>query len=247
WIQVQKVTPNDAANDDGYGASTLLDGSRLLVGAKFRDEGATNTGAVYVYERIAGFYLHATKLVAGDAADNWFQGDEVSLAMDGDVVISTAWGPSSFTGAAYAFQLPRLYCAGKLNTAGCVPIISYNGLGASSTSASPFLVTAALVLNDQVGIMIYSTNGEASIPFQGGTLCIGSPVVRTPGQFSGGIPPPNNCTGKFNMNFNAYIQSGIDPSLTAGATVNAQYWYRDPTHPVGGSGLSNAIEFSICD
>ena len=247
WTQVQKITPPDAAADDGYGASTLLRGDRLLVGAKFRDEGAPDTGAVYVLERISGFFLPATKLVAEDAADSWFQGDEVSLDLDGDVVLSTAWGVSTNSGAAYAFELPRLYCTGKLNTAGCVPVVSYFGGHASTTNTAPWLVTAALVINNKVGLFFYSTNGEASIPFQGGTLCIGSPITRTNGQFSGGLPPPDDCTGKYSLDFNAYIQTGANANLVPGAVVNGQYWYRDPNHPVNGSGLSNAIEFEICD
>jgi hypothetical protein len=247
WVEGQKITPPEALSGDEYGACTLLRGNRLFVGAVGRDENAVDTGAVYTYQLIQGIFLPNTKLIANDAVADWFQGEEVSLDLDGDVLLTTAWGASTLTGAAYAFQLPRWYCTGKLNTAGCVPVMSYAGEHASTVSPLPYSVSAALIVPNQVGIMIYSTNGEASIPFQGGILCIGSPVIRTPGQFSGGVPPPPACSGKYNFNFNAWIQSGIDPNLVVGATVNAQYWYRDPTHPVNGSGLTNAVEFMICE
>jgi len=42
----------------------------------------------------------------------------------------------------------------------------------------------------------------------------------------------------------ARITGGTDPSLVAGAQVNAQFWYRDSAASFG-SGLSNALEFTI--
>jgi hypothetical protein len=48
------------------------------------------------------------------------------------------------------------------------------------------------------------------------------------------------------MDFNAWIQSGADPLLLAGKTVNGQYWFRDPQDPAGfGTGLTDALEFTI--
>ena len=44
---------------------------------------------------------------------------------------------------------------------------------------------------------------------------------------------------------NAYIASGADPALVAGATVWLQAWSRDPSDPFGDS-LSNALSALIC-
>jgi hypothetical protein len=60
-----------------------------------------------------------------------------------------------------------------------------------------------------------------------------------------GNPPPNDCSGTFDFDFNQHIQGGADPSLVPGAFVYCQYWYRDPAS-VSTTGLSDALCFSIC-
>ena len=45
----------------------------------------------------------------------------------------------------------------------------------------------------------------------------------------------------------ARIQSGIDLLLVPGVSISAQYYFRDALDPFGfGSGMSNAIRFTIC-
>jgi hypothetical protein len=82
------------------------------------------------------------------------------------------------------------------------------------------------------------------VPFQGGTLCVKQPTHRTPIQNSGGSATGSDCTGYFNMDFNALIQSGIDPNLVAGAEVFCQYWSRDSASPSTTS-LSNGLRFLV--
>ena len=107
------------------------------------------------------------------------------------------------------------------------------------------MVEAVDVLENESGMLIYSTVGQAATPFQGGTLCISSTLRRTALQSSGsaGLPP---CRGGYGFDFNTLIQSGSNPSLSPGNFVYAQYWYRDAGDPAGfGSGLSDAICFGI--
>jgi choice-of-anchor B domain-containing protein len=134
---------------------------------------------------------------------------------------------------------PTVYCTGKLNSQGCVPAIAFSGTP-SASSPSPFTISAAAIVNATNGILFYG-HGQDNVPFQGGTLCAASPITRTNLQISGGTLP---CSGNFSFDFNAHIQGGGDPSLVAGALVNAQYWYRDPPSSFG-AGLSNAVEFTI--
>ncbi len=139
---------------------------------------------------------------------------------------------------------PTTYCVAKTNSQGCVPVIGTSGIP-SATSASPFAITCANVLSNKAGILIYGAQ-RAATPFQGGTLCLASPVRRTPIQQSGGNPPPVDCSGSFAFDFNAHIQAGTDTSLVPGRRVVAQYWSRDSSDPAGfGSSLSDACEFTI--
>ncbi|HEU5060726.1 MAG TPA: FG-GAP repeat protein [Kofleriaceae bacterium] len=50
WMSSAKVTASDAGANDQFGTAVALAGSRLVVGAPYRDE----TGAVYVYDGTSG-------------------------------------------------------------------------------------------------------------------------------------------------------------------------------------------------
>jgi hypothetical protein len=75
-------------------------------------------------------------------------------------------------------------------------------------------------------------------------MCVASPTSRTPVQNSGGSTSGADCSGSYSFDFNAHTQSGLDPTLLAGAEVYAQYWSRDPASPSTTS-LSNALRFLI--
>jgi hypothetical protein len=134
------------------------------------------------------------------------------------------------------------YCVAKTNSQGCVPTMTFAGTP-SVTSPAAYDVGASMVLNQKVGLLFYGYAASSS-PFQGGTKCVANPVKRTPTQNSGGNPPPNDCSGVYSFDFNARIQSGIDPGLVAGADVYSQYWSRDPTAPFT-TGLTNGLTFTI--
>ena len=54
-------------------------------------------------------------------------------------------------------------------------------------------------------------------------------------------------TGMIERNFQNRIQSGVDPLLTAGQRVFAQWRTRDPNDPAGfGDGFTDAVRFTVC-
>jgi Tol biopolymer transport system component len=137
---------------------------------------------------------------------------------------------------------PSVYCTGKLNSAGCVPVLSTAGTP-SAGSPAPFDLIASLVVNNKNGLLFYGL-APASAPFSGGIKCVQAPTKRTPLQGSNGSAPPDDCTGVFTYDFNQRIQSGVDPDLVAGTTVYAQYYYRDPASSFN-TGLTPAACFTI--
>jgi hypothetical protein len=134
------------------------------------------------------------------------------------------------------------YCTAKVNSQLCTPAIGSVGF-ASATDPVPFLVDATMVLNNKLGLLFYGY-APASTPFQGGIKCVASPVKRTPTQSSGGSPPPDDCSGTYSFDFNARIQSGVEPGLVVGVVVYCQYWYRDPP-TASATGLTDALQFTI--
>lgn len=159
---------------------------------------------------------------------------------------SSADSPSTDCGKVKSYRLfptfPSVYCTAKVNSLGCTPAMSWSG-SASATAAAPFFVSCSNVLNQRVGVLTYSFAPRGT-PFQGGTLCIATPFVRTTSLGSGGSPTGADCTGVYAFDFNFRIQSGVDPALVAGAEVFAQYRSRDPLASFS-SGLSNALRFLV--
>ncbi len=138
---------------------------------------------------------------------------------------------------------PGVYCSHKTIAAGCPPWIDYAGTPSASSSQS-FDVFAGELANDKFGLFFYGTSGAQVAPFMGGKLCVAAPFVRTPVQSTGGSVGTEDCTGKMSLDFNAWIQSGVDPNLVVGAQVNAQYWFRDPLASFG-VGLTDGIAFTV--
>jgi glycosylphosphatidylinositol phospholipase D len=230
-------------NNDGVGD--------ILVGSPdFFSTGNPGKGAVSIYSGATG-----VRIAGLIGANNDRIGDALAGALadfDGDgfdefVVagsLSDAGGTDSGVVDAYKLfpTFPSSYCTGKLNSLGCTPTISVSG-NASASSSTPFLVGASNVINQKSGLLFYS-HGPTSALFQGGFKCVHDPIVRTLVQGSGGSASGSDCTGTYSFDFNAWIQSGGDSTLVAGAEVFGQYWSRDPLSPSTTS-LSNAVRFLI--
>ena len=134
------------------------------------------------------------------------------------------------------------YCTAKVDSLGCAPQMWSNGTP-SVNALEPFWVMASGVQSQKTGILFYGFATNAS-PWNGGTLCVGAPIQRTTLQASGGTPAGGDCSGSFQLDFNARIQSGVDPLLVVGADVFAQHWYRDPNGSFG-VGISDALSFDV--
>lgn len=252
-------TFDGASSSDLFGASVRIvsdvngDGVRdVMIGAPSTDAilSGDNYGRVYAYsgdtstllESQGGFLHQGLGRVIGP-----------SLDLDGDGIAEwIACGPDSDNGGAnvgviYAISTfpatPTTYCTGKTNSLGCVPAMSSSG-APSASSGSPFTITTANLLNQKSSLQFYGFRA-LGIPFQGGTLCVTSPSVRMQIVSSGGnAAPANDCTGSIAYDYNARIQSGIDPNLSVGQEVFVQAWARDPAS-ASTTSLSNAIRFVI--
>ena len=135
------------------------------------------------------------------------------------------------------------YCtASTTSLAGCVAAIS--GTGTPSVSnPSGFQISSGAVPGGNVGLMYFSDKGSASIPFgtQGGFICV-TPGFRSKPKLSGGTK--NVCNGDYTFTLADLAQTGSS-IITAGNSINAAMWFRDPTGP-DGFALSDGIEFILC-
>jgi hypothetical protein len=219
------------------GTSVTIDGDTVAIGSPTQGK-----GRVHVYHRSGTTWTKELEYVAPTAQTAGRFGSAVALEGNRLVVGEESTGQTHFFELRW-LEPPATYCTAKLNSQGCTPAIGFSGCP-SATDPNPFDVTAAMVLNNKSGTLFYGLSGPLSAPFQGGTMCVQGPRKRTPLQTSGGNPPPNDCSGLFSYDFNARIQSGLDPNLVPGVRVHAQYWYRDAGAPFQ-TGLSDALEFDV--
>jgi hypothetical protein len=132
-----------------------------------------------------------------------------------------------------------------------MPALAFDGACIAGAS-SGWLITGSNVRNHKSGLLFYGVTGKSSLPFQGGTLCVKSPLRRTPAVNSGGsAPPAQDCSGVFSIDMNAFAAGLLGgyplPALQVpGTVVNCQWWGRDPgfTAPNNVT-LTNALEYAV--
>lgn len=104
--ELARVEALDGAAGDDLGHVVALCGDTLLVGAPNDDEGGTDRGAVFVFERFGPSWIQTAKLVASDGADADRFGFRVAL--DGNVAVVGALSddaPTFFdSGSVYVFE-----------------------------------------------------------------------------------------------------------------------------------------------
>ena len=109
--QIAKLSASDIAAGDHFGYSVAISGNTIVVGARWHDDdGRTNVGGAYLFEKSAGEWNSMTqtaKLTASDAA----AGDQfgTSVAIHGDTVVVGADHDDNGVlgaGSAYLFQKP---------------------------------------------------------------------------------------------------------------------------------------------
>jgi hypothetical protein len=146
---------------------------------------------------------------------------------------------------------PASYCTAKTTSNGCVPAIGSSG-APSASAGSGFAVNATQMINNKSCLLFYGSTGPASVPFQGGTLCVATPIRRTIGTSTGGNPPPNDCSGSPSIDMNAFAVGGLGGSPAAfltvsGTTVYCQWWGRDPGFASpNNTQLSDGLQYTIC-
>jgi hypothetical protein len=245
WSLLTTLNGSDTVASDGFGTAVGIHGNTIYVGSP--NAGVSQAGAVYVFQLQGATWAQTAKLEPSAPVAQGHFGR--TLVVDGTTLaVGASASSAGAVGSLYLFDITPLaptqtYCTAKVNSQGCLPQIGAFGVP-GATNPNPFAINAANVINHKSGFVLYSVGGMAATPFQGGTLCLASPLHRTPAQNSGGNVGPADCSGTYSFDFNVRVQSGIDPALVPGVEVWAQYYSRDPGD-VFMVGLTDAVTFTI--
>ncbi len=205
--------------------------------------------------RVDVFSVHTGSALTAWVGYQTFAGMGSTVASAGDLnndgtpeVMGSAPVDSTYTSSGGYVRIhlgnapfPNSYCTAKVNSLGCTPGITYGG-AASLSIGGGLAVVGVNVIPGFNGLMIWS-NTSASVPFFGGTLCVGAPIKRTPVQSTGtnlGYP----CTGQYY--FQADQAFFTAEGLSAGQDFYAQYWSRDTGFSAPNNvGLTNGLHARI--
>ena len=106
WIDVAKLTAEDAEEGDLFGRAVSLSGDRALIGAQWDDDKGNASGSAYIFEPGSnGNWTQQAKLTAKDGQAGDLFG--LSVSLDGDRALIGAFhddDKGTGSGAAYIFE-----------------------------------------------------------------------------------------------------------------------------------------------
>ena len=156
-----------------------------------------------------------------------------------------AYNSLSQTLASLQAEIPITYCTSGTSAAGCQASISSTGTS-SASAASGFTLDIVNLEGQRDSMFFYGANGRQAAPWGSGTSlqCVVAPVKR------GGLQSPGGtlglCDSVLSQDLNARWTAKPAHNPGAGAVVQAQFWYRDPTNTSNQTtSLSNALEFTV--
>ena len=127
------------------------------------------------------------------------------------------------------------YCLTSPNSVGSGSVMSSNG--SASVAANDLVLLASGGPANQPGLFYYG-NTQTQLPFGNGFRCVGGTTVRL---------PVANADGGGNAARALDLQNLPGASvISAGDTVNFQYWYRDPAGGGAFFNLSDALTATFC-
>ena len=231
WIVSAVVRPSRPVAVN-FGAQVRIEGDELYVSS-------VSTKGVWHFRRLPTGQWADLGIGSVPTTTSW---NVDSFDVDGASMVVGARSVYSASGAAYAYDTDSpavcTYCTAKTTSSGCIPSMGWSG--STSVSSGAFTLQASALQPNKFGLFFYGGHAN-STAFQGGSLCVATPLTRTPVTNTGGAA---TCSGFASLDFNGWIASGVDPLLVVGSRWAAQFWSRDPQSSFGTS-LTNTLVFTL--
>ena len=231
WIFEAQLASPSPFQQSHFGLNISIGGDMLAWGWVDPNTPAT-PGSAFAFLREGTTWGPPHEVVPSDGAPGDAFGRAV-VAHDRTLFVGAPLDDDGATdaGSLYSFDFydaPATYCQGKQNSTGCIPFLTTAG-EPSATSLQAFWVVGEDVLPAEPGVLLYA-HKKSSLGFHGGRLCIKVPFRRTAAKTpKAHLPSCNQVALRFD--FNQRIRNGLDPLLTTGQRVFAQWYQRDPSDP----------------
>ena len=158
-------------------------------------------------------------------------GSQIVFVTDADgVVAGDADGGTDVFVRNLGPTFPRIRCQGKLNSAGCVPFVDFQGVP-SVSDTEPFLVRSRGVVANEVGFLIYGTAGRLNLNFHGGKLCVKLPFQRMPPSPRSGSRSAAACTACASTSTSASKATSTRPCPSGKSSTPSGSSATRPTRP----------------
>jgi len=156
WTQTQKLAPSSLSVDDKFGYSVALSGDLAFVGAVNGDSHMSNTGCVYVFEKISGIWTEMAKIVPPDLVADQLFSSNLEVFDDLLMVAAPQAGEDGF---GYVYRMDGNSSQWKLRS-------SLDCKAAVSTNQD---VTSISLTN---GMVVMGSPGDSSIESFGGGVVV---------------------------------------------------------------------------
>lgn len=206
----------------------------------------------FLRDRLLGTTERVSLTPSGAQASHLSYADSVSD--DGRLIAFTGYGNSFVPGDTNNFTDvflrsrggpgPQPYCTAGTSVNDCVAQIDAN-VNPNVSSTAGCIVTVSGADGNRSGLIFYGTDNLNFVPtpwFGGSSFhCVRAPYQRTGTKSSGGTS--GACDGTLTLDWDLFQQThpgALGAPWSAGDTVFAQGWIRDPASP-GNTTLSNAL------
>jgi len=175
---------------------------------------------------------------------------DVNTGLQVGTLPSPFTGTGTFSAATFvADNGPVTYCTAGTTTNGCNATISGN-VNPNVANNAGVVLSVASIEGQKQGLIFYGIDNSSFVPLpwsatSSSFLCVKSPTQRTGPQSSGGTI--NGCDGAFTLNWDAFVSANptaIGVPFTAGQSIFAQAWFRDPPASKT-TNLSDALEMTV--
>jgi len=232
WVETQEITPPDLDVGDQFGISISIQGTRAAIGAPGADSAASDTGAVYMFERVGSTWVQTDRFEPIEKIPADRMGTAVELN-ESRLFWAGYRAPARVIETSFGIQETTNFCAVNPNSTGAEALVQ--AVGCESIYSNDLSVVTSGV-PPHAGALTFAAMNAQQLPAYGGFLCLQPPLLR----IGGGLA---DAAGEITVPVD--FANGPAANVTAGTTWRFQTIYRDLAVAPNALNFSNGLEIEL--